>query len=399
MRNVFRWSLMFAVAAVAFVAIGSPVIAQQTAQLDLTTVGLAFIGMTAPMLPGRTAPQLLPFTMGTRKRTQSLGSFTFTPGTPVPTITIPQVGLLAKIRLRIEGTITQSAATGVFSPFGHAAMLNRVRVNANLGSASLVDVSGPGLEVANYWNNPASGPVKNTYGNAAAANRFTYGIEIPINANDRTLMHVGLINLQAEQVRVTLDVIPAALIGGFFVSGGGTLTPALTMSVEYEYWDVPNPARYQLPPASLVRLLEENFQITTTGDQIYTIPRLGTLAQLSEIFVIAGAMANLTGATPDITNFLMRANKTDTWLQHATAFAEQEEQSFYNNAAGSFLRPGVRTWDFFHSGMQERNFGDRDLINTEQITTLEFISTVASTVVPSTTSERRIVRRVFQRLV
>lgn len=353
----------------------------------------------------------LPFRMGTRRRVQPLGSFPFTPGTPIPTIIIPQVGMLAKIYLKIEGTITQTAGAAVLSPLGYASLISRIRVNANLGSAIVVDATAAGIELANFWYAPTTGRVQNVYPNGAGANAVSYGLMIPINANDRSLLEIGLINLQAEQVRVTLDVTPAPALTNFLLSGGPPTASSLTMFVYYEYWDVPNPQRYLLPPASISRILEEQQPIAATGELSYVVPRLGTLTQLSEYF-IAGAtlatqvMATLVAPTPQVNKFRIRANKTDEWMAYDARLAEIEEELFFNantaafaTPAGSFLRPGTRTWDFFHSGLQTRNFGDRDLIDTEKITTLEFLATIDPTYTPSAVTTRNIVRRVFQRLV
>lgn len=399
LRTFAKWSLLFVLPILALMIVGVDAVHAQAVTAGFhhggtALMGLAFVGRTM-MLPGQgQQDQRAPFTAGTRRRIQTIGQYAITPGTPLPTITLPQVGYLTKILLRIEGTITQTAAAATLNPLGLASLISRIRVNANLGTTSIVDASAAGIEMANYWMAPLSGPVKNTYGNAIAANRVKYGLVVPINANDRSLLQLGMINLQAEQIRVTLDVIPA-LIASYITAGGGTITPALTLYVAYEYWDVPNPLRYQQPPATICRTIEEQVQILTTGDQVYAIPRLGTLAQLTEYFIIAGALGTLDTATPDVTQFTLRANKTDTLLQYDTKFAEMEEQMFYNTVNGSFMRPGARTWDFFHSGMQERNYGDRDLIDTEQITTLEFIATVAGTVVPGANSTRNIVRRIF----
>ena len=353
----------------------------------------------------------LPFRMGTRRRVQPLGSFPFVPGTPIPTIVIPQVGMLSKIYIKLEGTLTQTATPAVLSPLGYAALISRIRVNANLGSSSIVDASAAGIEIANFWRAPSAGRVQNVYANAIAANAVSYGLEIPINANDRSLLEIGLINLQAEQVRVTLDVTPCPAALSFALSGGGTLTPSLTMYVYYEYWDVPNPNRYLLPPASLSRILEEQQPISAVGEMSYVVPRLGTLTQLSEYFILGATaatavMATLVAPTPQVNKFRIRANKTDEWMSLDARAAEIEE-ALFNDAnsgtaaapSGTFLRPGVRTWDFFHSGLQTRNFGDRDLIDTEKITTLEFLATIDPSVTPSAFTTRNIVRRVFQRLV
>lgn len=350
-------------------------------------------------MPGTATGQktLRPFRSGTRRRIQTLGSFPLTPGSPIQTITLPQVGMLSKLYLKVEGTITQTAV-GTISPLGYAALMPRIRVSANLGSASVVDATAYGVELMNYNVAPSAGPVRNTYGNAIAANPVSYGLMVPINANDRQLLELGMINLQAEQVRVTLDINVAAL-SGFVVTGGGVLTSALTLYVAYEYWDVPDPTVYMLPPRTLCRILEEQQIIAATGQQIYAIPRLGTLLQQNEYFVFGAAMASLVAPTPQVSNITLRVNKTDTWLNYDARFKEIEEQAFYNTAGGSFMRPGVITYDLFHSEQQSRNMGSRDAINTEQITTLESIATIDPSVVPAAGYSRNIVRRVVQRLI
>ena len=353
----------------------------------------------------------LPFRYGTRRRVQFVGSYPLTLGASIPTITLPQTGMLARLFAKIEGTITQTAGAAVLSPLGYAALISRIRVGVNNGSQAIVDASGAGIELANYWYAPSTGRVQNTFANGAGSNQVSYGIMIPINANDRTLLEIGLLNLQAEQLRATVDIAIAAATE-FELSGGPITASALTLYLYYEYWDVPNPEHYLLPPASIVRILEDQVPIVAVGDNVYPIPRLGTLTQMSEYFILGATaatrvMANLTAPTPQISKFRIRANRTDEWLNYDARVAEIDEAIFFNSnqgpsntaLAGSFMRPGVRTWDFFHSGLQSRNFGDRDLIDTERITLLEDVATVDPSVAPSAVTTRNIVRRTFQRLV
>ncbi|HEV7454352.1 MAG TPA: hypothetical protein VGO07_03775 [Candidatus Saccharimonadales bacterium] len=277
-------------------------------------------------------------------------------------------------------------------------------MTANLGAAQIVDASAAGVELANYWYAPTAGPVRNTYANGAGANQVNYGLMVPINANDRQLLQLGLVNLQAEQIRLNLEVVPAAALTSYLVAGGPPTASALILYVAYEFWDVPNPTRYALPPATLSRILEEQQIITATGELPYVMPRLGTLAQVSEYFLkgasaAAQVMMQFLDPTPDVQYFRVRANKSDMWLDYTTRFAEIEEALFMNSTLSSFMRPGTRTWDFFHSGLQTRNHGDRDLINTEQITTLEFIAAIDPSVTPTAFTSRNVARRVFQRLM
>lgn len=363
-----------------------------------------------PPLATQQTDDRLPFRMGTRRRVQFVGSYALTLGQPLPTIPLPQTGMLARLFAKIEGTITQTGAGAVLSPLGYASLFSRIRAGVNNGSQAIVDATGAGIELANFWYAPSTGRVQNTFANGAGVNAVSYGLTIPINANDRTLLEIGLINLQAEQLRANVDFAIASATE-FELSGGPITASALTLYLYYEYWDVPNPDRYLLPPASIVRILEDQQPIAAVGELVYPIPRLGTLTQASEYFILGATaatrvMANLTGPTPQISKFRIRANRTDEWLNYDARAAEIEEALFFNsnqgtNAApsGGFMRPGVRTWDFFHSGLQTRNFGDRDLIDTERITLLELIANIDPSVTPSAVTTRNIVRRTFQRLV
>lgn len=345
--------------------------------------------------------QMLPFRRGTRRRFATIGTFSFTPGTPIPSIVIPQVGYLSRIFLRLTGTITQSGA-GTLNPLGYASLFSRIRLSANLGSASIVDTSGIGLETVNTYWAPNSLPVQNTYANAGAANPVEYGIIVPVNANQRRQFEFGLIGLQAPEVRVTLDVVPNAL------SSFVTLTTAssLSLQVAYEYWEYPDPARYTQPPLTIVRTLEDApLQITVTGDQIYQIPRLGTMAEMHSLVLIDGARADLqsTSATvpPQVSEGRIRINKTDTILDYLVRMKELDEAEVFNTAGATrtFLQQGVWSWDLWHASEQKWNGGDgRDMINTEEITTLESILTIDPTVTLTGTCQIQPIRRVFQRL-
>lgn len=343
--------------------------------------------------------QLLPFTRGTRRRFQTIGQYPFVPGQPVPTITLPQVGFLSRVFCKIEGTITQPAAGNV-SAFGYADLINRVRLNANLGSASIIDLSGRGAVIASNWNDPSGGAkggtVQNVFANANAANPVSFGFALRVNANDRTELTFGLIDLQAPEVRVTLDVIANALTA--FVDNASA--SALTLYVGYEYWEVPDPTRFEMPARTLVRTLEEApIAILAAGDQVYQIPRLGTLSRMSSLVVLNGAPCSLVAPSPDVTTAIMRVNKTDTIQSYDTRFKEIDEAVLYNQDVGGFLRPGTVTWDFWRAGAMPWGGGPgRDFVDTEAVTTLESIITLKQGVAIAGVSQIQYVRQVLQRL-
>lgn len=339
------------------------------------------------------APQLLPFRYGTTRRRQVVGQYAITPGSPLPTIILPQVGMLARVWLTIEGTITQSAA-GTVNPLGYSSLISRVRVTTNQGSASLVDVSGLGLEIINRSLAPQTLPVQNTYANAGAANAVKYKLCVPINANMRKQFEMGLINLQAPEVRVNLDVVfnPISTFVTLVTAN------ALTAYVMYEYFDIPDPKRYALPPRTLVRTLEDAPQtIVATGDQVYQIPRLGTMFDYHAAVILNGNYCN--GLT-DIDNFAWRYNFSDTQYDMPSRFQEVWEAEAYNENAATFLKSGVISLPLWNAGDTYLNGGDfRDAIDTEENTTTQAIITINSGATITGDSRINHVRRVTQRIV
>ena len=94
-----------------------------------------------------TKKTLAPFRYNTRQRVQPIAVVPITLGTRVST-EIPRVGFLSQIFLRVDATVTLSSAgaLAVYSPWS---IFRRVAVNLNIGSASVVDLSGYGLMTVN----------------------------------------------------------------------------------------------------------------------------------------------------------------------------------------------------------------------------------------------------------
>lgn len=342
------------------------------------------------------SPKLLPFRSGTRRRFATIGQYAIVPGAPIPTIILPQVGMLSRIFCWIAGTITKTAA-GNIGVFGLADLIARANLNANLGSASIVSTTGPGLMVVNEWLNPARLPIGNATNLAAAgANAIDFGFVIPVNANDRNQFTFGLIDLQAPELRVSLDI----LFNNLAVLAADCTASNLTLYVGYEYWEIPDPTRYALPARTLCRTIEDAAQqINQNGDVIYQVPRLGTLAQMTHLFTLGGAAATVATQTASLR---MRINKTDEVMNYQTRFKRLDEASLYPSVGGSsgLLSESALTWDFYHSDAQTLNAGGRDLVNTEEVTTLESIVDVeVAGGIGAGTNQMQTVRRVLQRLV
>src|SRR4051794_10388009 len=100
-----------------------------------------------------------PFRYGTVRRRIPIGTFavpiTANGGGSIPSIIIPQVGMLARIIVSIEGTYTKANATGLNLLDGYDAILSRAVLKLNNGSASIVDLSGIGIAITNKDLSPS----------------------------------------------------------------------------------------------------------------------------------------------------------------------------------------------------------------------------------------------------
>ncbi len=327
-----------------------------------------------------TAPEqkkkLAPFRFSTRQRVQPVAVVPITLGTRVTT-EIPRVGFLAGIFLRVDATVTLSAAgaLAVFSPWS---IFRRVAVNLNIGSASVVDLSGMGLFAVNRdMITTGFDPTNPTLMNAPVAlgaNVWKLSLFVPVAANDLREFTMGLINLQAPEVRCTVD-LSFANAGADIATNFTSITGNVT--IHYMYYEVPNPSAVMYPPLMLHRLLEDRQTIVAVGDTTYVVPRQGTLLQLAHIVTLNSLVipAYADALTTGVNQMRLRFNKTD---------------EVYNILRGvynlwSAIRSGTMQtnsgnlafmWDFFDSG-PERGQGDtRDTIDSESLSTLESIITV-----------------------
>lgn len=318
-------------------------------------------------------------------------------GVAVEAVEIPKVGFLQAVVLRYSGTITISSGSLADSGFN---ALKRIRISLNQGSDDLVDISGYGLQTmqphickGNRADLAGSGSttvdadiytIPTANGTASA---FTITYRIPINLNDGDDFELGLINLQATDLRARIRVDA----GSNTDWGTGYTWVTGTVDYFYEYYEVPNPSEVDFPPVNVViRTLEETTSLTGAGDNIYELPRQGGLLYLQHT-----VKPNATRNNTDVSNFKIRFNKTDTILDMSRYVMKQQMRQRYgvNYPTGSFA------YDF-HSAQGIVNQGNfRDLIDTEELTTTESIVTLASGVtLGSNNNTMDTVRRIIQTL-
>jgi len=343
-------------------------------------------------------PPKMPFRYGTVRRRINIGNYVVTLGGAIPTIVIPQVGMLGRLLIDIEGTYTKANATGTNFYDGYDAIINRARVGLNNGSANLVDLSGVGINIINQDLSPKL-PLKRGLITTAGAQTFTYKFILPINANQRRQFEMGLINLQAPELRANVDLSFNQQATIFATSADVTLFAA-TANCSYEYYEIPDLNKFELPPLTLVRTIEEApIAIAATGLQLYQIPRLGTMIDFHSVVTLAKVY---TTVLTKLSNFAWRYNKSDVQYDVTIGDWETYEAEMYGRIGStSFLNASAISFNLWAAGDRETDGGDfRDAIDTEENTTTESLITVAAgTTLTAGQDNIFYVRRVVQRIV
>lgn len=346
-----------------------------------------------------------------RQRIAPVGVIPYAANQPATPLELPRVGMLNALILHLEGNMTYSASPTTFTNLGPWSIVNRIKFGINLGSALICDLSGYGAFLITssierdfrpdksigpqILNLPDEDIYVTDLSTVASPKPVSLTWIIPIAANDAMGFSTGLINLQAPEVRAQLDVSFndhtqfAATATGF--------TGA--MSVFYKYYEVPNPQTTQIPPLTLHRILEEQQAVNTTGEQVYTLPRMGVLMQLFHVLNINGARQGMLGNVNSPTEFQIKFNKTDSPYR----MQRQQMRLLQRLHLGVDLPFGVYVHDFWHA-TQEVSEGDlRDCIDTEAISTVESTIVVPSTAVlgvgnNNLISVRRILQAISQRV-
>ncbi len=348
------------------------------------------------------ARQLVPFRMNTRQRMIQFGTSTITLGGQ-SVVELPRTGFLAGIILNVSAVVTLSAggALAIFSPWS---LFKRIRVNMNTGAASIWDTSGYGaaavmtsMQRAGLSASDADifqVPVLN------GANTWSFSLWIPIAINDGEQFQNGLINLQAPEVRCTCELTYASA-GSEFVTNFTSVTG--TTYLTYVYYEVPNPSAVQYPPLAVCRTLEDRQSITAVGDQTYLFPRGGALLGLLQVVTLNNLIATWAqgAATSNLVDSLrMVINKTDTVynvISRAQAVWQKLKAPMITTSPT--LQSQHWLWNFLGATEAGTGSGDtRDVLDSEAVSTLEFIVTVNSGATIGTAYLDSI-RRIYQPLV
>lgn len=331
---------------------------------------------------------LLPLRMGTRQRIQRVATRAFDPGATLE-FEMPRVGLLAGLFVVANLQVDTSAAS-VVNARAPWASVNRFTLSTNQGTASIIDVSGYGAFLTQRTRKRGSDYTgdDSLYKQFVAAGALNDVVTkaswfLPVSVNNGQEFDLGMINLQAPEIQVKL----AVRCGGLADFGTNVTAVSGNIEVYYLYYEIPDPSRYLMPPLAVVRWLEDSQSINATGEQVYTVPRQGTLLNMIHMVEINGALSDAWDS------LALRFNKTDNPYAISQWVQRQLERDRYNVAK----IPGVIYWDFFHA-YEEVNQGDvRDAIDSEELSTTEAIVNIPSgTVLGANNNKLTTLRRFIQ---
>jgi hypothetical protein len=179
-----------------------------------------------------------------------------------PSVQLPRVGLLARLRLAIRGSVAGTLT--VPNALGMASIINRIRLSVNAG-LDLVSISGWGYHyglregIDSEYGDPVG---QSNARSAVTATTYNLDMVIPIAINLRD--PIGLINLQDTGLTMSLFVdwtADATVATGATVTG--TVTPYLDL-----FTLPPDPADY--PNLRIVQtIVEDQRAIAGAGDYQY----------------------------------------------------------------------------------------------------------------------------------
>ncbi len=366
--------------------------------------------------------ELRPFRLGTRQRFAHVGTVSVSENGR-GSIVFPRVGFLSHVAVQLDVTVKNTGAaavTPVLGALGPWNFIRRLTFRINLGTATLYSTSGWSNYVLQRIMKSAYDPAGFGIDAAAAATteallstprdadlynvslaslgagatrniKLTY--LLPIAANFGADFAVGLVNLQSPEVQANLDLDFGAVAGDMFGSSQTDLkldTAASNVArVGYLYYEVPDPTRVQYPPLTFHRTIEDEVQIPTVGDVIYTVPRAGVVLRL-----VHTLLNNTPARVDDYTELKVRANRTDEFYRMERWAAKQLALTRYELP----LPKGVFVHDWWAAqAAGDPGYGDtRDAISSEALSTLEDIVTLASGFTAGANAKLLVVREFLQ---
>ncbi len=320
--------------------------------------------------------QLAPFRLNTRQRiqqNQTDQSKALTLG-QTTNFNIDKVGFLSGFILKISGTVTLSAG-GALVDRGAMAVLDKIKVTLLNGNITVVDISGPHLDLLNrqLWRgfapsgNGVYTPSSAVWSTPVAmgANTWVMHLFIPIGANFHTAFDTGPINAQSSQNTITVSLQTTGA-GANFVSNYSS--HSLTAEIHNVYYDVPPPNMIKWPLNQLVRTIQAQETINAVGDTKHEVERQGRLLQL------IGEVRTNGSRTNSATLLTLRTNNNNYIYQVSASVLQSLYEGNYSQPCGT----GIYTLDLWHA-FENPSAGDlRDVLKLENYTKTEYIVNIAS---------------------
>ena len=320
--------------------------------------------------------QLLPFRYNTRQREKLIANAQSLTGLGAEgKVTLPRVGLANALIFTLNATVNLTAG-GAFAALGPWSLVDRFRVDLNLGNMNLVDTTGYGMYLLNQRiarnfapdGNTDWTPTATQFAAGVAMGNNTWKLQwiIPLSANFGSEFDTGLIVLQAPEVQVDFSV-RLTNAGANVVTNFNTLTN-VTFDLDLVYFEVPDPNFVQLPPGQVVRTVEISKPFAATGLVDYTIERQGQLMQLISYIIANGVRTDGI----DFMQFI--ANINDTIYQWKPDKLRMLEAFYYSLP----LQTGNFGLDLWHARENPSSGDDRDIVDTEVLTTLQWQAIISS---------------------
>lgn len=323
------------------------------------------------------------FREATRQNFTELPTQQYTPGGRLY-FELPKVGLLSKLLLTFQGTLTVTAGSGActVSPKGPWNLIKRIRIVANSGAA-IYDVSGYGTYVINqlqrYAHSPGTSLVDRGIGtecfnHPTATGTLVFGLEIPVCTNDADGIGLLLLQNSATQLVLEVEFNSTADAVGFDAPYKLTVDAAAALSatkvgVLMEYFNVPR-KQEDYPPLNVVhQWLEQQDSIASVGAFTKSMLRGNTYMRLLHYVTLNGLLN-----TADVEKLRILYNQSEVpyTISKLPQLLLQRSRYGFDLPKGTFLHD----W-YYSKGLV--GLGDsRDFINSANVTEFQTELTIAS---------------------
>lgn len=317
----------------------------------------------------------LMFGKSTRQNIQMLPKQTVNQGQQTVQFTLPKARLLSKIsfdviaKIKIKHASQTTIKQDVFSPYK---LLRRVQLDLNNGFSPFV-IGGKELAMYNMIRLNPSVIIpqnKNSRGmcffptcvasSAGTDNTFKFTVELPVALNQRDA--IGLILLQNEATQVTLSIDIANGADIFENQEGYTVDiQSVEISPSTETFSVPA-IEQAFPDLSVIKLV--NSKTETFAGSGQNIIKLATGTMYRKLLFYVTDNDGIPFKDEDITsNIELIFNQADiNYSIRAESLAHLNESNL-----GYSLPEGLFIFDFTYQGIPNLG-GTRDIIDTEKLT-------------------------------